>query len=316
MNNTEAIKIVGFSSLNEKNYLDRISPNFKRQSLEQELKTQLAEDFGLIEFTLKYKIQNGKIIDLISGGQELVELTSRRGVDEEVISIKKIENDLINNPEKTCIYFSPKNEKLGYPQNCVDFWRVVDDEVVWNRMVVKNSFEEMNRVRTFLSGEKEVNNEMEILKSPIAVDLKLVEIFNFFQLNESKNIYSFDYIERVVIKYLSEFEDGFGEKLTNSDDLIFRLYSACWKALKVIEKDEELIVDRGELKSYMYGTMNKVSVERSSGCAATTTIGSFGEKVGWYVLPSGEVVKGEIPDGYRYCEHCGCWYLGEKCPFC
>ena len=314
MNNKETI---GFSADNEKDYLDRLSPDLKRQNLEQELKTQLAEDFGLVEFTLKYKIKDGKIVDLISGGQELVELTNRGGIDEETLSIKKIENDLVNNPQKTCIHFSPKNEKLGYPQNCVDFWRVVDNEVIWNRIVVKNSFEEMNRVRTFLSGEKEIENEMEILKSPISVDLKLVEIFDFFQLNESKNIYNFGYIEKVVNNYLNEFKNDFGDTLVNNSDLIFRLYSTCFDVLKSKRDENESILSRKDLDNYMYGVMNEARIEKSHGCAVATIVGSFGEKIGYYVSSGGEVKHGQIPDGYKECSQCGCWYSGGgKCPFC
>ncbi len=316
MNNTKETRPIGFSAKNEKVFLDRLSPDLRRQNLEQELKTQLTEDFGLVEFTLKYKLNtDGRIVDLISG-QELVDLTSRGGVDEEIISIKKIESDLTNNPQKICIHFSPKNEELGYPENCVDFWRVVDSEVIWNRMVVKNNFQEMNKIRTFLTEEKEVSDEMEILKAPISVDLKLAEVFSLFQLNESNNSHSFDYIERIVARYLSEFHNGLGEKIINDSDSIFRLYSACFNALKYGGNNNEPVINRKDVENYMYGVMNNVSVERSYGCGVSTTVGSFGEKVGYYVSSNGEVKHGKIPEGFSECGECGCWYSGNKCPFC
>ena len=268
---------------------------------------------------MKYKFNSdGKIVDLISG-QGIVELTNRGEVEEETESIKKIEEGLKNNPKQTWIGFSPKNGKLGYDQNCVDFWRVVDDEVIWNRMVVKNDFKEMNRTRQFLSGENEVKDEMEILRSPVAVsDLKLVEIFDLFELNKSNKFTDFSCIERVVKKYLNEFKNNFGNDLTEKSDYIFRLYSACFNALKYKKSEDGVVIIRGELENYMYGIMREVKVEKSFGCAATTTVGSFGEKIGYYILSNGEVKKGIIPEGEGYieCKQCGCWYKGEKCPFC
>lgn len=307
---------IGFSPEKEKNFLKRLPDSIKRVNLDQELKTQLAEDFGLLEFTLKYEFNcNGKIIDIMSG-QEVVELTSRGEVVQETESIKKIEDGLRDNPEKTFIHFSPRNEKLGYPQNCVDFWRVLDGEVVWNRMVIKNDFEVMNKTRSFLSGEEKVKDEMEILRSPIAVDLKLAEISDFFQLNEAKNITDFKMIEKVVKKYLSEFSYDFGDELTKKSDLIFRLYSACFNTLKFGDIKEEVMIIRKELENYMYGVMKEVRVEKSFGCAATTTVGSFGEKMGYYISSNGEVKHGKIPEGFKECKQCGYWYSGETCPFC
>jgi hypothetical protein len=309
---------VGFSPEKEEKFLSRLPNKIRRVNLDKELETQLAEDFGLVEFTLKYRFnEEGKIVDLNSG-QKLVELTSRGEVKEEIESIKKIENGLKDNPEKIWIHFSPKNknEKFEYPNNCVDFWRVEDGEIIWNRMVIKNNFEEMNEIREFISGEKKVKDEMEILKSPIAVDLKLTEIFSLFQLKEIQNFSDFGDIERVVEKYIDEFSNDFGEKLTKDGDLIFRLYSACFDALRDRKIGNEVMIDRIDLENYMYGIMSEVRVEKSFGCAATTTVGSFGEKIGYYILPGGEVKYGKIPDDYRECKKCGCWYKGEKCPFC
>jgi len=309
-------KIVGFSPEKEKHFLKRLPTHLREKNLGQELKTQLAEDIGLLEFTLKYRFNsNGKIVDMMSG-QEVVELTSRGGTDEETESIRKIEEGLRNNSKQTWIGFSPKNEKLGYPQNCVDFWRVEDNEVIWNRMVVKNDFEVMNKTRSFLSGEEKVKDEMEILKSPIAVNLRLVEISDFFQLNEAKNNIYFSYIEKIVDRYIKGFKADFGEELTTDSDLIYRLYSACFNALKNRGNDDEVIIVRDSLDKYMHGIMTGVKTEQSFGCSATTTVGSFGEKIGSYILPDGTVKKGKIPDGYKECKKCGYWYTGEKCPFC
>ena len=99
------------------------------------------------------------------------------------------------------------------------------EEIVWNRMVVKNDFDSMNDLRNFLSGEEKVKDEIEILSRPIAVDkLKLTEIFDFFRLKESENMTDFKEIEEVVNDYLNDFNNDFSNKLTNDSNLIFRLY--------------------------------------------------------------------------------------------
>ena len=308
---------IGFSSEKEKKYLERLTAHTREKNLGQELKTQLAEDFGLVQFTLKYRFdERGKIVDLLSG-QEVVELTSRGGRDEETASMKQIENGLNQNKKQTWISFSPKNEKLGYEQNCVDFWRVIDNKVVWNRIVVQNNFYEMNKTRKLLSGKEEAKDELEILKSPIAIEgFKLAELFDCFRLNEEKNNINFSFIEKIVERYIEEFGKDFGSDLTENSGLIYRLYSACFNALKNKENDNGDIISRSELENYMYGVMTGVKVEQSFGCSATTTVGSFGEKIGYYIVGAGEVKFGKIPEGFKECKKCGCWYFGDKCPFC
>ena len=311
-------KIAGFSAENEVIFLRRLPGHLRLNNLEQELKTQLAEDFGLLEFTLKYKMDGeGRIVDELSG-EMAVELTRRGGVEAETESLTKIEEGLKRDPKKTWIHFSPQNEELGYPSDCIDFWRKGEnEEVIWNRMVVRNDIYQMNRVRNFLSGEEDFMSEMEILASPVCVNLKLAEIFPLFELSEKKYDYDLDYIDRVVAKHLKEFEGVFGDEIVEDDELIFRLYSACFKALEE-KRDYKKIIGRIELQNFMFGVMNQVRVEASHGCAATTRVGSFGEKIGYYILGNGQVVRGIIPEGegYKECKHCGCWYKGEKCPFC
>jgi hypothetical protein len=311
-------KEMGFSPEKEKAFLKRLEESGRRENLIQELKTQLEEDFGMVEFILEYRFDDkGNLYDPKSG-QRTVELTTRGGREEETESIKKIEQGLREDKDSTWIGFSPKNEKYNYPSNCVDFWRVTDeDRVVWSRMVVKEGFEDMNQIRSFLSGEKEVKDESEILASPIGTSgLKLIELFDLFRLNNVRNSCSLELIERVVKDYTGEFEASFGKSLTEDSDLIFRLYSACYRAISrgyVSEGGE--ILNRRDLRNYMYGEMQRVTQEESFGCAVTTMVGEFGDKVGYYIV-DGQVKYGEIPEGYKECKKCGCWYNGEKCPFC
>lgn len=310
------VKNRGFSSEDEARFLKRIDGYSRRVNLEQEIKTQIAEDFGMIQFTMKYRFdEDGKIVDKLSG-QAVVEMTSRGGVTEETESIKKIENGLRKNPNSTWIHFSPANERLGYPSDCVDFWRNTEGgEIVWNRIVTKDGFERMNEVRSFLSTEDRVFDQMEMLRSPIESKLRLCELFDLFRLSEQKNGCTLKFIESVVEEYVDEFEDKFGKRLTDDPDVIFRLYSACYTAVQRRQYSGD-ILSRNQLDLYMFGQMNRVTEVESSGCATTTRVGEFGERVGYYVLSDGQVKYGEIPDDYKECKKCGCWYKGEKCPFC
>lgn len=301
----------GFNPETEKDFLRRLPERVRDVNLAQELKTQLAEDFGLVEFTLKYKFQDGLITDLNSG-QGVVELVERGGIDEEIESIRKIQEGLKKNSERVWIHFSPKNDQLGYPENCVDFWRMVGKEVIWNRMVVKNGLKEMDRVRSILGGNIGCRNEMEILKSPISVEMKLSEIFSFFTLCENRYFDDFEYIEKAVDQRLGEFKKEFGDSLISSSDLIFRLYSACHKFLRT-RGSESYIVNRGELEMFMYGEMRRMTTEKSFGCAGSTTVGEFGKG---YIIVDGKVSFGIIPEGFRLCKKCGCYYEGDKCPLC
>jgi len=307
----------GFSPEKERDFLNRLDSSIRRVNLEQELTTQLEEDFGIVEFTLEYSFDtDGKLCD-IKSGQGIVDLTAKGEREEEIISIKKIERGLREDSDSTWISFSPKNDKYNYPNNCVDFWRIVDGRrVVWNRIVVKNDFESMNHLRTFLSGEEKVKDGFEILASPIkSSGLRLSELFDLFSLNEAKNSYNLELIERVVNDYIGEFEGEFDEEITSNSNIIFRLYSACYTAIETNQKNGQLL-SRNQLGLYMFGQMNKMTEVKSSGCSITTKIGEFGEKKGYYITSDGQVKYGEIPEGFKECKKCGCWYKGEKCPFC
>ena len=68
---------IGFSPEKEEKFLLRLDGGCRRVNLEQELKTQLAEDFGLVEFSLKFRLdEKGKIVDLLSG-EEMVALQEK-----------------------------------------------------------------------------------------------------------------------------------------------------------------------------------------------------------------------------------------------
>ena len=307
----------GFSSEKERVFLGRLDPENRKGTLELELTTQLTEDLGLVKFSRQFGLKEGKIVDLVSGGS-VVELTERGGVEEETESIRKIEEGLKKNKKESWIHFSPRNEILGYPENCVDFWRWVDNRVIWNRIVVKDGLERMKEVRKNLGDDKEVRDEMDILRLPIAVDLKLKEMFSFFTLAEKKCDYDYEVINGVVKKYLSKFTDEFGRNLTEDSELILRLYSLCSDRLRGGEFDFSEVVSRNDyrdLERYMYGIMNGLKTEKSFGCSGSTQVATFGEGYGYYIV-DGHVSFGKVPEGFRFCKKCGCYYEGDKCPLC
>ncbi len=304
-------KQTGFESEKEVKFLARLDGSRRRVSLEQELVTQLSEDFGLVKFSQKFKFDEaGEIRDLLSG-EKMTELTERGGVVEETKSIRKIEAGLRSFPDSVWVHFSPKNEELGYTSDCVDFWRRNNEGmVIWNRLVVKNNLEEMNRIREWLSGEREAMTGRELLANPVkTTGLKLSEIFDLLTIGEIRNEVTKRQIDRVVERYINDFWEEFGDGVTVDKDLIFRLYSICYRTL-------EGRVGREEIEDFMYGRLLSVKNESSFGCSMTTTVGAFGEKVGYYVLANGEVKRGRIPEGFKECKECGCWYTGDKCPFC
>ncbi len=309
-------KNLGFSPENEVKFLGRLDPEVRVKSLDLELSTQLAEDFGLVEYSKTYIWENERIVDSVSH-ESVVHLTSRGGVREETEAIYAIEEGLKKDPNKTWVHFSPKNETLGYSENCVDFWRCVEGKVVWNRIQVREGFGEMNKVLTELGGQ-EASSEMEILGRPINSELKLCELFSLFELASNKYGFSYESIERQVKKNIEDFKKEFGEEITLSKDKILRLYTSVYDYFRIQTIKDGGIGKRNtevsyDLKMYMFGLMTGSKRESSSGCAGETTVGRYG--YGYFVV-DGHVSYGKIPDGFKECKQCGCYYSGNKCPFC
>lgn len=302
----------GFSPESEVEFLRRV--NQKDLVLRRELTTQLAEDFGMIEFSKKYVWQNGKIIDLESG-EGVVDLTLRGGINAETEAIKKIEVGLSLSENKTWVHFSPKNNELGYDQNCVDFWRRLgNNEVVWNRIVVINDFKEMIDVYKILGGD-EIKDEMEILSKPISSELKLASLFSVFRMANKINDLDYKEIDEAVLEIIKEFEREFGNKISSDKDLVLRLYSAAYDRLTEKTQNNFGRNNLDDLYIYMYAPILNMREERSYGCAGSTSVANFREGFGYYVV-DGVVKYGEVPEDFKFCKKCGCYYSGNKCPFC
>jgi len=308
----EERRINGFSSGLERDYLSRFGDReIKNRVIEKEISTQLAEDFGVIRFTKKYIFRDGLLVDLDSG-ESLVEMTARGGVEEETRAIKTIETGLRDNPDETWIYFSPKNKKLGYPENYINIWRVSGNEIIWNGISVKTNFREMNRVRKML-GKNECKDEMDILGSPVGVKMEFANIFDLFVLSEKKYYNNFSYIQEIVKTHIDEFYKEFGDDLTDDSEIIRRLYSACHNFLSTRKGN---IISRKDLNNFMFGQLQGIKTETSFGCSGKTTVGAYGGEKGWYITAEGKVVFGTIPNECKICPICKMPYLGEKCPFC
>jgi hypothetical protein len=179
---------------------------------------------------------------------------------------------------------------------------------------VNNNFEELKKTYCILGGQEELKSELDLLAKPVAVEMKLSEIFDLFSLANEKNEMNFSYIKKIVESHLDEFNKNFGNELIENKDLIHRLYSACYTFLKTKQQGE--IINRREVERFMYGKMLRMKTEKSFGCSASTRVGSYGESIGYFVTSDGKVNYGKIPDGYKECKKCGCWYIGSKCPFC
>lgn len=305
----------GFCPESEVKFLSRLKPDTRIANLDLELSTQLAEDFGMVKYTKEYEWQNGYIVDMVSG-ESISELTSKGNVFEETEAMLKIETGLRQNPNETWVHFSPKNENLGYTENCIDFWRCEDDKVVWNRIQVVDGFGEMKKVLKVLGGV-ETKDEMDILANPINSNLKLNELFSFFDMASEKYDLSYELINEKVKSNLEEFKNEFGEEIVLDKEKIFRLYSSVYDYLrkqteggKRYVQSENLDFDYN-LSKYMFGIMSGSRQESSFGCAGATTVGEFG-----YYIMDGRVSYGKIPEGFKVCKKCGCWYTGSKCILC
>lgn len=316
----ERIKTIGFDPKKECNFLSGLDGP-KERTLAVELETQLGEDFGFVEFSQKYDFVDGRIVDSVSG-ESLVEVISRGGVEEETESWKIREKGLRKDPNKMWVHFSPKNESLGYNTNAVDFLRFGNGgKVVWNRVVVGDDFEDMKNVREWLGGGGKIENEMDILKSPISTDLILVEVLVKLHLEQKKSDFDYGLISEVVKTYLGKFSDKFGRRLVENSELILRLYSFCQDRLKKKGFMAPSLVTRDDyqdLNRFMYQQMNGIKVEVSFGCAGGTTVAEFGDNYGYIVSDSGKISFGHIDkDLYIQCSKCGCYYKkGGKCPLC
>jgi hypothetical protein len=305
----------GYDPVLEAGFLVGLEPGVRGRVLEREVKTAVYEAF-LTSFRRDYQWRDGRIYDGESG-LYISDLTSKGGRPEEMTAIKTIESGLEKG--RMVVNFSPQNAFYDYPQNCVDFWRRDEEEIVWTRFVVQNRFKELALVWKDLGGEGEVTDEFELLAQPVETDEKLAEVLMRLELASENRVTSKMKIDGVVEGLAEEFRREFGDNLEKDPEKIFRLFSAA-----MVETRRNKGNDDGRVSVeipadwYLYGQMVMVRTA-TGGCAGFNMVGQFGPGRGYFTVSGGEgvkVMKGLIPEGYTFCNKCGVWYSGGKCPFC
>ncbi|MFA5828614.1 MAG: hypothetical protein WC841_04650 [Candidatus Shapirobacteria bacterium] len=301
----------GFDPYAEARFLAGLPLGVRKAVLESEIKTAAYEAY-LVEFRRDYQWREGRIYDAESE-LYISDLIRSGNRPEEEAAMAAIEVGLEKG--KMVVNFSPKNEKYDYPQNCVDFWRRYGDKIIWLRFVTTDEIEDFKRVWGELGGKGEVADKFEMLARPVETDEKLVDVFERLEVAKESGEVTREKICETVARLVSEFRSEFGEERLFHSETIFRLFSA---VMAEIERGNMITLADIPIDRYLYGEMMKVQV-KTGGCAGFNTIGQFAQGQGYFVVSGGEgvrVMKGIVPEGYKFCSRCGVWHSGQKCPFC
>jgi len=304
-----------FDPKREEGFLRGLRQEVRESVLRREVGTAAYEAEFLPAYTREYKLVGERVFDAESG-LFVADLTARGKRPEEVEAMERIEEGL--RQRKTVVNFSPKIDVYGYDQNCVDFWRVEGEDIRWARIVVKNGFSELKEVWKNLGGQGEVGNELDLLARPVKTEMRMAEVIQMLDLMAWTSRHSKEEIDRVVERMSAIFFREFGLERMMEPEIIFRLWSAVTAELDRAENQWSVLTRGLGIRNYLYGEMRQV-IRPSGGCAGLNMVGEFRGGQGYYVINSVSglrVMKGVIPEGYRYCQKCGVWYRGEKCPFC
>lgn len=318
--------ILGFNPKKEAEFIARVGGyGNQKEMLGRDVSTQLAEDFGLLKHVAWYEWKNGEIV--IPNLGNLEEVTWRRGVGSEIEAVKRIQEKLNKNPNSVVLHMSPVNERLGYKDKCVDFWRIVDGKVNSIRIMVVEDEEAMRKVWKMLNGGKDLENGEDLLANPIESGLNLAELLNLFELAEKKNDLRYQRIEKLVLQMMPKLEKEYGLEIVRDPELILRLYSATYMILEEETDNGNELFDGNYIKIQrdlgrrldfmMTAKMDGTKIKPSSGCSSSTSVGAFASE-GMIIIVTAEGIsfrKGST-EGLTYCSKCGCWYSGDSCPIC
>ncbi len=314
----EKYKKIGFDQNLEESFLSGLD-NFeiRKKVLESEIATAIHETF-LHKFENGYFFEDGKIIDKTTKSP-LENMILNCGRLPETEAFLKIQNELDKNTELV-VHFSPKNEEYDYPMDCVDFWWKNAVEVRWMRVVVNNNFDNLNSIYKDITGSK-VGSVMEMLSKPVGLNnMKIGEVLLMLDTMEEINSITSDEIRESVKVLMEGFLEKFDKEIVENPEVIFRLFSAAMAEAKKINKYKErslrVDLDREEMMMYLNAEMETKTMS-TFGCASSNNVGEFNK----YIIirnndGSFKISRGEAPEGYKYCEHCGMYYDGEKCPVC
>lgn len=315
----EKYKTVGFNENLEADFLASLD-NFemRRQVLEKEVATAVNEVF-LHKFENGYDFIDGKIIDKVTK-RPIENLVINCGREPEIEAMTKIQ-ELLKERELV-VHFSPKNEEYDYPMDCIDFWWQNGKEARWMRVVVNDNFESLQQVYESIGGEKK-NTVMEMLSSPIGVDdVKIGDVLAMLDTADEINKITDEKIKESVRILMDGFVEKFNEEIVENPEVIFRLFSAAIAEAKKINSEsweEESSIDTDQMWEYLNAEM-EMRTMMTSGCASINNVGEFNRGAVMYLVQNGDggftIVKGEAPEGYKLCEHCGLYYKGDKCPIC
>ena len=315
MINTEIYQ--GFNPVVEADYLDTLGDiEIRKKVLESEVATAVQEAF-LNKFERSYNFVDGKIFD-DEAKRNIEELVLRCGRTPEIEAMIKIQEGL-DMGRKMMVHFSAANLEYDYPSNCVDFWWRTEHEVKWLRVVVKNDFIDLKNVYENLGGKNKPEDVMELLAQPVGVDgLNIGEVLEMLDLTAEINSITDVKIRESVQVLMRGFTEKFGEEIVNNPNVIFRLFSAAIaeaKRINEVEIDNQ-IDDEDNMWLYLNASL-QMSLMQTGGCASFNSVADFGVSR-YIVINNGamEIVKGEAPEGYKLCEHCGLYYSGDKCPIC
>lgn len=307
----------GFDPIREVKFIGQITDvGFRDKMLVREVSTQLAEDFGLVKHDSVYDWQEGEIVIPKLG--RLSGVTKRGGLESEVIAVKRIEEKLREDPERTVVHFSPKDESVGYGFECVDFWRVNEGRVTSVRIMIENDEEGMRKVWKMLSGDAWLSETENLRANPVATNLMIGEMLPLFEISKAKNGIKYENIENVVEAMLFKLKKKYGNEVYWDAELIARLYSAVYMILdKKDDRGRISVNSQRKLDFYVSAKMTETRVRPSSGCSSSTNVNGFtGEGMIIIVTADGISFRKGSTEGLNYCSRCGCWYSGEKCPIC
>lgn len=315
----------GFSPEDVVAFVGRAESYRRQKSLLVDMVTsRIAEDVGLVEFSLNHEWKDGEVVVLGLGNLE--EVTWRRGVKSEVEAVREIQNKLAANPEAVVVHMSPVNKEIGYEFKCIDFWRILDGKANFIRIMVKDGEEKMRKVWKVLNHGVELDPGKNLLSNPVGSEMKLAELFNLFELAEAKNDLKYQRIENIVSRMVLKLEKEYGGEIVKDSELVARLYSAAYGTLEEetnrktkgrgVESDTEI---ERKLDYMVKARMTEAKKKPSRGCSSSTMVNGFASGEGMIIRVSanGEItVSRGSTEGLKFCDKCGCWYSGASCPLC
>ncbi len=314
-------EILFFDPEKEVEYLKRIDDDKKYIALELELKTAMQELFCIQGGALERVLENGRIKDEKTN-VFIDKFMTSNPLDKEAFD--KIQKGL-NEGNKVVAHFSPINMELGYTMNIVDFWlnSKQNENIKYVRLFVNDDFERLKLIYETFGGKEKIESANDLLTNPLATnDFKMAEIMVNLTQTDKKIETNKNRIDDVVEQIMENFYDNFEKKMFSKKDLINRIFSACYdvvlkgKSLDEVEVNDYLGRNFGD---FMFGQILEMKTRKGGGaCPGIVATAEFGSSKTMVTYENGSLVYKTIEsaDGLKFCEGCGYYYSGDKCPIC